>query len=53
MQCPNRPLYLNNAQLTDELIYQIFSGLHWYIETMRHNTDEMRKEIKVLKEKMK
>lgn len=53
MQCSNKPLYKNSLQLTDELIYQIFSGLYWYVETIRHNTDEMRKEIKVLKEKMK
>jgi len=54
MQCQNkRPLYLNSEQLTDELMYKIFNGLHLYLESLRHNTDEMRKEIKKLKEKMK
>lgn len=34
-------------------IKETFQGLHWHIETLRQNTDEMRKEIKKLKENNK
>ena len=37
----------------DKWIYQAMMGLGWYVETLRHNTDEMRKEIQKLKEKNK
>ena len=34
----------------EEWMFDIFQGLHWHVETLRHNTDEMRKEIQKLKE---
>ncbi len=40
-------------QKMEEWMYEIFQGLHWHVETLRHNTDEMRKEIVKIKEKMK
>ena len=33
-------------------MFETFQGLNWYVQDLRQNTDEMRKEIKQLKEKM-
>ena len=40
-------------QKMEEWMYETFQGLHWTVESLRHNTDEMRKEIQKLKERMK
>jgi hypothetical protein len=45
------PLLLHEKM--NDWIREAFDGVAWHVETLRHNTDEMKKEIKQLKDKMK